>query len=513
MINGITFSECLITSGDFAHFMYTMLGNTDGVTKGCEISTANDLIYIQKGYFLQSGRMVQVVGIEEVESPDVQSGQLYCKVVFEIDLSKSNTAEEFAQGYFKTLTSTTGYPDVTQEDLSDGGVVYQMPWATYIKTVNGIEDFKDVRSVYDQESIWKVVQDQHAEYKAEFEEYFNEQKEIVEDMVKNLKNESFATQEDLNTLSEEVEETKKSVSDGKALIAAAITLKKIATAATDTFATMADNIKQIVLGSGNATESDVLEGVTFTNDGGMELTGTMSDLSDTTQAAAPSLDETNSRLQMTIPEEGKYNTASKLYAAYSTICTLIGLTADKLWPGNTILGVTSSKSSMAGGTYTPTTAQQTIACSGKAMTSNIIINAMPVAAWSGWKEIKKATAQKVTASGTSFTYEFDLSTEYSKYNTFVFSVIHGKNISSAEPENIYRDAICLSTKEYDSTLYGASPNRNNCDACEIVQKDVEFDIYIGDELNGAIEVYYCGDADSVTRYAWFEVYLVAALAL
>ena len=36
MVNGITFSEQLITSANFAHFMYTFLNHANGITKGCE---------------------------------------------------------------------------------------------------------------------------------------------------------------------------------------------------------------------------------------------------------------------------------------------------------------------------------------------------------------------------------------------------------------------------------------------------------------------------------------------
>lgn len=90
---------------------------------------------------------------------------------------------------------------------------------------------------------------------------------------------SLVTREQLNAelkpLKDEVAETKKSASDGKALIAAAITLKKVATAATDTFAQMAENIKNIISGAGTATAADVLAGKTFTNSTGVETTGTM----------------------------------------------------------------------------------------------------------------------------------------------------------------------------------------------------------------------------------------------
>lgn len=166
---------------------------------------------------------------------------------------------------------------------------------------------------------------------------------------------------ELNAIGAEVNEAKKSASDGKTLIAAAITAKKVAAAASDTFATLASKIGQIVLGSGNAAKADVLAGKTFTNDDGVEYTGTMTDNSGTTKSATPSLDANNSRLQFTIPATAKYSTASKLYAAYSTIRTLIGLTADKLWYNTTILGLKSTRTGQAAKTWTPGTANQTIA--------------------------------------------------------------------------------------------------------------------------------------------------------
>lgn len=74
---------------------------------------------------------------------------------------------------------------------------------------------------------------------------------------------------------EELEKCFQSVSDGKALVASAITDKRVPTDATATFEEIANNISQIVLGSGNATTADVLAGKTFTNDDGVEYTGAM----------------------------------------------------------------------------------------------------------------------------------------------------------------------------------------------------------------------------------------------
>ena len=67
--------------------------------------------------------------------------------------------------------------------------------------------------------------------------------------------------------------------------------------------------------------------------------GGLADKNGTVQSATASLDTTNKRLQMTIPALGRYNTNSKLYAAFSAIASLIGLTAAKLVGGNTVLGV------------------------------------------------------------------------------------------------------------------------------------------------------------------------------
>lgn len=191
MINGITFSEQLITSADFAHFMYTFLNKANGITKGCAISNSDGKIYIQKGYFMEFGRMVQVIGTEEIETPDVLSGQLYCTLVFEIDLTQINTADEFNQGYFKTLTQIGSYPTVTQEDLDDGGTLYQMPWCQYMKTPTGITSFRDLRQILDLSSVWAAVSSQNTQYKGEFDSYFAAQQTVIESMIADLQAEGY----------------------------------------------------------------------------------------------------------------------------------------------------------------------------------------------------------------------------------------------------------------------------------------------------------------------------------
>ena len=154
MVNGIVFSDQLMTSSNFAHFVWTFLNHANGITKGCGITHTTERISIAAGYFFTFGRMVQIEGVETVKMPEVQSGQMYCRLVFEVDLSKENTAEAFNQGYFKILTNASATPPMTQEDLDNGGKVYQMPWATFTKTASGVNDFKDERPIIDMSDLW-----------------------------------------------------------------------------------------------------------------------------------------------------------------------------------------------------------------------------------------------------------------------------------------------------------------------------------------------------------------------
>ena len=75
----------------------------------------------------------------------------------------------------------------------------------------------------------------------------------------------------------EITSLKSSVGNGKELVAAAITDKGIPTASTDTFETMSDNIRGIVIGNstGDATADKVLAGYTFSNAEGIDIVGTI----------------------------------------------------------------------------------------------------------------------------------------------------------------------------------------------------------------------------------------------
>ena len=275
---------------------------------------------------------------------------------------------------------------------------------------------------------------------------FNDNADVLDAKVKNL--------EDVVT------ETKKSVSDGKTLLAAAITAKRVAAAATDTFAQLAAKIGQIILGSGNATAADVLASKTFTNSTGVEqigtmvnrgavsqalnaggsysvpsgyhngsgtvtanslasqtsataiasqilvgntawvngirITGTMANYA-TTPTAIDALRINNGRIEVAVVAgyhgyswaNGGYE-----YITYAQMASLISLTAAKLIPGNTILGITSNVATFGAQTITPGATAQTVLTSGKFGTGNITVAARPA----GWYD--SATQQTVFNYGS-----------------------------------------------------------------------------------------------------------------
>lgn len=163
--------------------------------------------------------------------------------------------------------------------------------------------------------------------------------------------------DELNAICAEVNETKKSVSDGKILLAAAITAKKVAAAASDTFAVLAEKIGQIILGSGNASAGDVLSGKTFTNDDGVEYTGTMPNQGAKTAAL-------NCGGSYTIPA-GYHNGSGKVTANSLASQTPATATAARILSGYTAYvngnKVTGTIASLAAQTYTPGRANQSIA--------------------------------------------------------------------------------------------------------------------------------------------------------
>ena len=189
---------------------------------------------------------------------------------------------------------------------------------------------------------------------------------------------SFGAKE-LNEIGTEINEVKKSVSDGKALVAAAITAKRVATAATATFKEMAENIKKIVLGSGNAQPADVRKGKTFTNDEGIEKAGTMPEYISGTKGISCGLNDSGLFYYIG-PGYWIQDGSGKswVYMSRDDVAAAIGLNPDYMLDSINVLGKQGKIQSMAGVTITPQTYAQTVQSAWKRMTGNVEIAAAPL---------------------------------------------------------------------------------------------------------------------------------------
>ena len=150
MIRGITFDKQLLKSGDHAHEVNHYYAGNMGVSKGCEvIENVDGNLVVDAGYFIIKGRLVSVDGSETITVPIVPSGTLYSILVFEIDLTQVNTTTVFNQGTFKILSDALDYPTLTQEDLDNGGTLYQFEFVRFENTVGGIVVLTDTSTVLD----------------------------------------------------------------------------------------------------------------------------------------------------------------------------------------------------------------------------------------------------------------------------------------------------------------------------------------------------------------------------
>lgn len=181
MIRAITFDKQLMKSEDFAHQVNYFYQGKMGVTKGCEISQdADGNIVISDGYFSVYGRYLKIEGDEVIEVPDIPSGTLYSILVFEIDLSQENTIDEFNQGRFRIISDASDYLELIQEDLDNGGTIYQMEFCRFENTVAGISNLLDTRIILSLEMY--TMQDDFNDLKQDHETHLAEsaQKHITE---------------------------------------------------------------------------------------------------------------------------------------------------------------------------------------------------------------------------------------------------------------------------------------------------------------------------------------------
>lgn len=123
-LNGIIFDARNNASKDWRNILKKIL--PDGILRGCNISYTSNSITVGDGYLVACGGVVQCDGTETLAiTPQLANG--YVRLKLRIDLSReaSNTTSNqtaWAQDY----SATTTFPDLTQEDITSNGLIYEI---------------------------------------------------------------------------------------------------------------------------------------------------------------------------------------------------------------------------------------------------------------------------------------------------------------------------------------------------------------------------------------------------
>lgn len=160
MLKGHVFKQQIFGNQIFALFINTFLNGKNGISdnykNGMKVTYSGNTLTIQSGAVCIQGRF-----LEEDISTDiiVETDTAYCKLVLEIDLSKQNTESQFNQATYKIVKSISGYPALTQNNIVKNNTgIYQYELARFKISINGITDFKDMRTFLNFSSIYKEIE-------------------------------------------------------------------------------------------------------------------------------------------------------------------------------------------------------------------------------------------------------------------------------------------------------------------------------------------------------------------
>ena len=129
----VTFDAASVSSktdADINHFLTSgVSGIFYGILGRCVASVSNNYISFQSGYVQAYGRRVYVEsGTKIAVSLD---GSAYGYVIIKIDLGNNTITLEKKE-------ASSAYPTLTQNDLMNGGLIYEFPLCRYTKTSTSI---------------------------------------------------------------------------------------------------------------------------------------------------------------------------------------------------------------------------------------------------------------------------------------------------------------------------------------------------------------------------------------
>lgn len=130
----ITFDSASVTSkqdADLNHFLANKQnGRVAGILGAVTASTSNNFISFTAGYVQVYGRRVYVESGTKISIS--LDGSAYGYIFISFDLSTNTVSLEKRE-------NVSAYPTLTQEDLMNGGLLYELPIARYTKTASSLQ--------------------------------------------------------------------------------------------------------------------------------------------------------------------------------------------------------------------------------------------------------------------------------------------------------------------------------------------------------------------------------------
>ena len=132
-IQKITFDAASVSSkmdADINHFLTSGVnGIFYGILGRCQASVSNNYISFQNGYVQVYGRRIFVESGTKISVS--LDGSAYGYVIIKINLGDNTINLEKKE-------ATSAYPTLTQNDLMNGGLIYEFPLCRYTKTSSSI---------------------------------------------------------------------------------------------------------------------------------------------------------------------------------------------------------------------------------------------------------------------------------------------------------------------------------------------------------------------------------------
>ena len=128
-MKGVTFDYQLQTAAEMATIFRAAFGDKDGRLNGCTLSiNQNSVLLLSEGDMLICGRHIHVgstIGIPT--SAFYQEGDVYCRVMIELDMTTPAASDEFTQGSmeYEYVSDLDELAALRQDDINHGGSIYE----------------------------------------------------------------------------------------------------------------------------------------------------------------------------------------------------------------------------------------------------------------------------------------------------------------------------------------------------------------------------------------------------